>query len=420
MPARPRIVVLGGGFAALETAFLLRMRLRDAVEIVLVSEHDHFTFRPNTIYIPFGADPDSLRVDLFAPLHRRDIKGEYGRAVAVDPNRSVVSFEDRPDLSYDKLVIATGAGMSPEEVPGLSEYAETIWTPDSMSALGATFRHVRDAARAGEPQRIVFLVPPNNKCAGPLYEIVFMLETWLRRQNARDNVTLTWSTYEGGFIQAFGPRLHAVVTREFAERGIDGHVGEIVTEVRADEVRYADGSSRAYDHLIAFPPYVSAVRWPDLRSDERGFLLTEPTTRQLIGHPQIYAPGDAGDFPVKQAFLALLQADSVAEHIAARVLGRRFEAPFDPVSMCVMEMFDTATFAQVPLEVTGDPARPVRVRPDANGDYKVGVSPLWRLGKKMLGFYLPMRFGAGEPFHAGTGWRLMDVGLKGMSGMLAD
>lgn len=85
-----------------------------------------------------------------------------------------------------------------------------------------------------------------------------------------------------------------------------------------------------------------------------------------------------------------------------------------------MEMLDKATFAQVPLRLTGDAADPVEVRPDADGDYKVGVSPVWRLGKKMLGIYLPMRFRAGEPFHAGTAWQLMDVGLKGMSGVLAD
>jgi sulfide:quinone oxidoreductase len=88
--------------------------------------------------------------------------------------------------------------------------------------------------------------------------------------------------------------------------------------------------------------------------------------------------------------------------------------------MCVMEVFDKATCAQVPLEVTGDPAHPVRVRPDADSEYEVGVSPLWRLGKKLLGVYLPMRFGAGEPFHAGRGWQMMDVGLRGMSGVLAD
>jgi sulfide:quinone oxidoreductase len=138
------------------------------------------------------------------------------------------------------------------------------------------------------------------------------------------------------------------------------------------------------------------------------------------GHPEIFAPGDAGDFPVKQAFLAFLQADAVAEHIAGEVEGRAPRTLFDPVSMCIMEMFDKTTFAQVPLRLTGDPTRPVEVRPETNGQDKVGVSPIWRLGKKMLGAVVPMCFHAGEPFHAGTAWQLMDVGLKGMKGVLAD
>jgi sulfide:quinone oxidoreductase len=404
----------------LETAFLLRMRAHDAVEITVVSDSDAFLFRPNTIYIPFGADPQRFYIELAKPMRRRQIALERGAVVEVDADAKRVTLADARKLSYDKLVIATGADMAPQEVSGLAEHAATIWTPETMLDLRRRFASLRDAAKAGSERRVLFLIPPNNKCAGPLYEIVFMLETWLRREGVRDQVQITYSTYEGSFIQAFGPRLHEVVVSEFAERGIDGHTGETSTEVLEGEVRYADGSTRAFDELVAFPPYVAGLRFPGLASDDRGFLRTDLATRQVEGNPDVYAPGDAGDFPVKQAFLALLQSDSVAEHIASQVIGRAFVSPFDPVSMCVMEMLDKATFAQVPLELTGDPARPVRVRPDADGDYKVGVSPLWRLGKKMLGFYLPMRFGAGEPFHAGAGWKAMDVGLKGMSGMLAD
>jgi sulfide:quinone oxidoreductase len=289
-----------------------------------------------------------------------------------------------------------------------------------MLDVRRAFHETREAARRGEQRRVLFLIPPNNKCAGPLYEIVFMLETWLRREHVRDRVDITWSTYEQGFIQAFGPRLHDVVTGEFAQRGIDGHTREIVTDVRPGEVRYADGSSREYDHLIAFPPYISAVRYDGLPSDERGFVQTELETRLAAGRDDVYVPGDAGDFPIKQAFLAFLQADAVADHIAADVSGQPFGNPFDSVSMCIMEMFDKATFAQVPVELTGDPAMPVRVRPDADGEYKVGTSPVWRLGKKMLGFSVPMRFAAGEPFHAGKAWQGMEVGIRAMSSMLAD
>jgi sulfide:quinone oxidoreductase len=420
MAARPRVLVLGGGFAALECAFLLRMRLHDAVEMTVACDRDQFVFRPNSIYVPFGADPASLLVDLRKPLGRRDIAFELETVAEVDPDVRSVALADGRSLSYDKLVIATGADTHAEEIPGLAEHAATIWTTDSMLEVRRRFEAVRERAGAGERQRVLFLVPPNNKCAGPLYEIVFMLETWLRRQGARDEVEIAWSTFEQTFIQAFGPRLHEVVAKEYGERGIEGHTEEVVSEVLPGEVRYADGSSREFDHLIAFPPYVSAVRYGALPSDERGFVATERRTRLVSGHDDLYAPGDAGDFPIKQAFLAFLQADAVASHIASEVSGRAFDQPFDPVSMCIMEMFDKATFAQVPVEETGDPAHPVRVRPGANGDYKVGTSPVWRLGKKMLGFSVPLRFGAGEPFHAGLAWQMMDVGIRGMSGVLAD
>jgi NADH dehydrogenase FAD-containing subunit len=419
MSAKARVLILGGGFAALETAFLLRMRARDEVDISLVSDNENFVFRPNSIYVPFGTDPDSLLVDLAKPLHRRDINFHHSAVEEVDPDGRLVTLASGERLRYDKLVIATGAAMAPAEVPGLSEHAATIWTADSMLDVRKRFERVAERQRAGEQPRVLFLVPPNNKCAGPLYEVVLMFETWLRRNDTRSGVDIAWSTYENTYIQAFGPRLHDVVNDEFSERGIAGHTAETVTEVLPGEVRYADGSKREFDELIAFPPYVSALRYASLPSDERGFIATELTTRRVAGHDDIYAPGDAGDFPVKQAFLAFLQADAVADHIASVVGAHEFSTPFDPVSMCVMEMFDKATFAQVPLRVTGDPAHPVEVRPDANGAYKVGTSPVWRLGKKVLGFSVPMRFSAGEPFHAGMGWQVMDVGLKGMGRMLA-
>jgi sulfide:quinone oxidoreductase len=171
--------------------------------------------------------------------------------------------------------------------------------------------------------------------------------------------------------------------------------------------------------LVSFPPYVAAVRYPGLQADERGFLATHPGSRRVVSEDRIYAPGDAADFPVKQAFLAFLQADAVAEDIAARVERRKPAFAFEPVSMCVMEELDKATFAQVPLRVTGDPARPVEVLAGANGAYRVGVSPAWRLGKKLLGLYLPFRFRAGQPFHAGAPWKAMELGLKAMSTTLA-
>ena len=84
-----------------------------------------------------------------------------------------------------------------------------------------------------------------------------------------------------------------------------------------------------------------------------------------------------------------------------------------------MEQFDRATFAQVPLRLTGVPERPVEIRTEDEHLYRVGTSPLWRLGKKLLGVYLPWRFKAGEPFHAGLPWDAMELGLAAMSRLFA-
>jgi len=392
--------------------------LGERAHITLVSDRDKFLFKPNTIYIPFGLAPEKLLVDIARPARRRGIEFTQAHVREVDPeSRSVKA--DGLTFKYDFLVIATGAGMRPSEVPGLEENALTIWTPEEMLRLREAYGRLVEEARAGQHRDVLFLVPPNNKCSGPLYEMVFMLDTWLRRQGVRKQVGITWTTYENTFIQAFGPRLHEVVTAEFQRRGITGHPRYAVQRVEKGAVTYQNGETLPYDLLVSFPPYVASTPFPSLPSDERGFIAAELATRQVKGHPDIYVAGDAGDFPVKQAFLAFLQADAVADHIASRVLGTKAEHPFVPVSMCVMEQLDKATFAQVPLHLTGLPERPVEVLEEDSRLYKVGSGAAWRLGKKMLGLYLPWRFGAGQPFHAGLPWKGMELGLKAMSGIMA-
>ena len=424
--SQPRIVVLGGGFGGLESAFYLRMMLQDRVRITLVSDQDHFLFKPNTIYIPFGLDPGKLKFKLARPAKRRNITLVQARANEIDPvtrNVYLQGFSDDARIPYDFLVVATGADMNPEEIPGLGTFANTIWTPQEMLRLRASFQQLLADAREGgvngRRQKVLFLVPPNNKCSGPLYEMVMMLDTWLRRKKVRNSVDITWSTYEESYIQAFGPRLHELVSAEFSQRGIAGHNRYVVDWVDSNEVAYRNGERLPYDLLVSFPPYAASTRFDSLPLDARGFIATDLESRQVAGYPEVYAVGDASDFPVKQAFLAFLQADAAAEHVSAQILGTQPQVHFDPVSMCVMEEFDKATFAQVPLQLTGRSDRPVEVRQDAVSMYKVGTSGLWRLGKMALGIYLPWRFKAGNPFHAGVPWKGMEVGLKLMSGLLA-
>ena len=140
---------------------------------------------------------------------------------------------------------------------------------------------------------------------------------------------------------------------------------------------------------------------------------------RLTGSPDVFAVGDAADFPIKQAFLALLQGDAAGEHLAAALERREPAFDFEPLSLCVLNELSKATFARVPLRYTGEAERPVEVDTDDAEHYRVGVSPLWRVAKTAVGLYLPWRFGRGEPFHSGMAWEAMDLGLKVMAKALA-
>jgi sulfide:quinone oxidoreductase len=418
MAAKPRIVVVGGGFGGLEAAFYLRYKLGDRADMTLVTDRPYFLFKPNTIYIPFGADPERYKIDLKRPTERKQIRLVEARIDEIIPERRTIAGQ-KQKIDYDYLVVATGAAMRPQEIPGLTDHALTLWTPEEMLALGKALQTVLEKARDRQRQRILFLVPPNNKCSGPLYELVLMADTWLREQSCREAVDLVWATKEESYIQAFGPRLNTVIEAEFDERRIEGYRGFVVTSVEPNQVTFQNGERLRFDLLVSFPPYVAGNRYPTLPSDDRGFIQVLPDSRRVRGCDNIFSVGDAADFPIKQAFLALLQGDAAADHLAAAVLGKEAKVDFEPMSMCVMEELNKATFAQVPLKYTGDLKNPVEVDAADAEHYKVGVSPVWRLGKKVLGTYLPWRFGHGEPFHAGLAWDTMDLGLKVMARVLA-
>ncbi len=287
---KPRIVVLGGGFGGLETAFYLRWRLGERADITLISDKDRFLFKPNTIYIPFGLDPEKLMIRLDRPTRRKGITLVQARAREIDPAAKVVHTEDG-HFAYNFLVVATGAGTRPEEIPGLREYAETIWTPEAMLGLRAAFARLLADARQGQHRKVLFVVPPNNKCAGPLYELLFMLDTWLRRNRGRAPVDITWTTYEQSYIQAFGPRLHEVASGEFRERGIAGYTGYTAVHEREQfSVRCARRVSTLRRlHAVRGPPAGRARVPPNQHGDPPGRRQPE----HLCGGRRGRLPGEA-------------------------------------------------------------------------------------------------------------------------------
>ena len=414
--AGPRIVVIGGGFAGLETAFALRRRLHGRARITLVADETIFTFKPNGIYVPFGADPTEPVLLLPEALRHRRIELVTGRVSAMDPERREIRTLDDV-VPYDVAFVATGARTRPREIRGLAERAITIGPPSEMLRLRYTLRELLAPAAQVRATQVVFVVAPGNQWSGPVYELALMLDTWLRHRHARRRIEIHVVTAEERYAAALGPHMHDVIAAEFERRHIHGYPGAVVTEVSGSKVRCAAGNAVPFDLLVAAAPHAAATAFPLLPSDARGFVRVDAASRQVLDHPDVFAVGDASDFPLKQAYLALLQAHAGVEALVARLHGATPSFGFEPRSVYVMDHLDAATYAEGPLPQAsaGGAAR----RNVPAGAYRVDTSPVWRVAKSAIARHVTWRFERGLPGREGLSWAGLDAGRWLLSRALA-
>jgi sulfide:quinone oxidoreductase len=178
----PHIVILGAGFAALTAVRRLRRHAPQA-RITLVAPKAEFVYLPSLIWIPSGLRQGSdliLPLDTFLKDHR--VEFFAGRVTGLkDAGRTVLT--DAGELSNDALLIATG-GRFIKKLPGI-EHALTLC--EGVASAEA----IRDRVDAMQSGRIAlgFGGNPNEPSAmrgGPMFELLFGLDTHLRQQGKRE------------------------------------------------------------------------------------------------------------------------------------------------------------------------------------------------------------------------------------------
>src|SRR5215510_5439522 len=105
---RPRVLVLGGGFAGVGAA----QKLKDAdADVVLVDKHDYHTFQPLLYQLATGLlEQTAVGHSLRDLLHDQDNTTVHMATVTrVDLDAREVRFEEMEPLTYDYLVLGLGA-----------------------------------------------------------------------------------------------------------------------------------------------------------------------------------------------------------------------------------------------------------------------------------------------------------------------
>ena len=371
MTTPARVVIAGGGVAALETLIALRDLAPGRVDITVIAPDESFTYRPMTVAEPF-AKGHAHSYELAGIAKRFGARLVQDTVAEVAPLEQAIRTGEGKVIPYDHLVLATGARAEPAHA-----HAITFGEDREEEALHGLLRD----AEEGYAKRIAFVVPNEATWVLPLYELALMTarEAW---GMGADWLEFVFVSPEDRPLAIFGGAASETVAELLEGAGIE-FIGSSYTTVERDHLILDPGARRIDVTRVVSLPRLEGLQIPGIPVDAAGFVPVD-THGRVAGLEHVYAAGDGTAFPIKQGGLATQQADAVAETIAEAVDAPIVAEPFRPVLRGML--------------LTGGEARFLRSGPaGGEGDAKAASHALWWPPSKIAGRYLaPFLFGRDE------------------------
>jgi sulfide:quinone oxidoreductase len=356
MPAS--VVVLGGGVGGTLAANLISKELGRDVRVTIVDPSGMHVYQPGFLYVAMGQANGRWLSRDERTLLRHDVDLAVERAVRIDADLGTVELARGGRLTWDYLVIATGARLVPEQIPGLTEGAFGFYSLEDAERLREELRRFR----GGRVKIGVAGIP--YKCPPAPVEFAFMLDGSLRRRGLRERTEITLlSPLNRAFTIESASKLIQVIMER---RGIalETFFNVEAVDASAGVVSSIEGDKTEYDLLVLVPPH----RGQELidgsgLGDAGGWVPTDRHTLQVEGQERIFAIGDATNLPIsKSGSTAHFEAPVVASRIASLIRGTAPRSNYGGRVMCFLETGDgRATTLRFDYEHPPVPPQPSRL-----------------------------------------------------------
>ncbi len=383
-----KIVVIGGSFGGLTSAFELRRRLPSrTTEITVIAKERRFTFIPSLPWVAMGKKTIAdISFDLERPLKRKGIGFVEAAVLRIDPEQQKV-HTGSDTYDYDYLVIATGHRSANDAVPGLGPFdgpGHSLMSPPEAEEARDSWARLVQA-----PGPVVVGAAPGASCIGPAYEFVFEIHHMLARRRLRHQVPVTFVTPEpflGHFgVGGFG-KARQFFEGEFEQRDIRYFTSAAVSKIADESVQLVNGTTFESRYSLIIPPLagVKAVADSPGLGNPKGFIPVD-SYHQHKDFPNIYAVGVAVAFPPvektpvpvnfpKTGHMTEQMAKIAAQNIAAEIEGSE-KISHELMAECIMDMGDEAA------HMVADPIRPPR------NVSKMSKGKRWLWAKKFFADY---------------------------------
>ncbi|MEM0134245.1 MAG: FAD/NAD(P)-binding oxidoreductase [Thermoplasmatales archaeon] len=309
------IAIVGGGSGGVSTANHLSYKLRDSIKrketkIILIDPSAFHYYQPGFLEIPFGLMEQGETYKGMQKVLANGITLIQEKAVKIDLNGRMIQTE-KQQVSYDYIVIATGARYDYSAVPGLKEGTDSFYTLEGSKALKTKLDNFKGGTI------VVGVASMPYKCTPAPLEAVFLLHDLFKARNMLDKVRIIY-TYP--MPMAFPDNgISEIALRMFREKGIESLLDFKLKSVDADkkELVSSSGEKIAYDLAIIAPPHRGGeVIAKSGIGDQLDWIPVDKFTLNIDGHSEAFAIGDATNLQVSKAGSV---ADAEAVVVSARI-----------------------------------------------------------------------------------------------------
>jgi sulfide:quinone oxidoreductase len=355
MPAE--VVVLGGGVGGTLVANLLDRSLGADVHVTVVDPTGMHDYQPGYLYVALGQAKGHWLSREERTLLRGTVDLAIEEAIRIHPDAGTVQLARGGSLAWDYLVIATGARLVPDQIPGLAEGSFEFYS------LAGAERLAQELGRFRGGRIKVGIAGIPYKCPPAPIEFTFMVDGYLRRHGLRDDseIELLSPLNRAFTIESASNLIQPIMERRGI--GLTTFFNVEAVDPAAHVVESLEGEKQEYDLLVLVPPHEGAevVKRSDL-GDPSGWLPTDRATLNVGGYDNVFALGDATDLPIsKSGSTAHFEAPVIASRIASLVQGTAPKTNYGGRVMCFLETGDgKATSLRFDYEHPPVPPQPNR------------------------------------------------------------
>ena len=333
------VVVLGCGLGGLSVSSVLSKQLGNKAAITIIEPRARIAFPPALPWVALGwRKPEKIQKPLKSLARRKNVRIIEERAEKIDIARRRIATKTE-DVPYDKLVVALGAELGSDEIPGLETYGHNVYSLDGAVKLKDAIDNFQGGTIAVGVSRTPF------KCPAAPYEFSLLLEERMRQ--AKKNAEIQLFTPEPHPVPAAGTVIGKQVERLLVSRGIKYLPKTKPVKVEREKVVFENGSEMKYDLLMAVPPH----RPPKVvvnagLAEPSGWIPINPLNL-ATRHEGVYAIGDiaAVDTPhghvpylPKAGVFAQGQAEVLANNIAVSITSKGQLRQWDGRGACHLQV----------------------------------------------------------------------------------